>query len=174
MRYRNDISAEALRKMIDFNPDTGVFKWREREDVPPKINGRRSGKIAGCFDKKTGHILIGINGRLYLAHRLAWLHFYGEWPANHVDHINCDRSDNSIRNLRDATHSQNLWNRGASRISSTGFKGVTANKRSGGFFARITANGKTRHLGTFETAVDAHKAYASAASSIHGEFARVS
>src|SRR5687768_770720 len=114
------LTAEKLRELMDYNPDTGVFLYRKRR-------GRRSaGLEAGSIVK--GYRLISL-GKQYSAHRLAWLYVYGEWPAGDLDHINCVRDDNRIANLREATDSQNNANRTLAPKNSSGFKGVCWNKR---------------------------------------------
>lgn len=87
-----------------------------------------------------------------------------------TDHKNMKRLDNRRKNLRVCTKRQNLWNRGKTRISTTGFKGVTKHRKS--FHARITVGGVTHCVGAFKTPIEAHKAYCRAAKRLHGEFAR--
>jgi hypothetical protein len=101
----NMLTAEQSREQLDYNPETGEFRWK----VPR--NGVIVGAKAGtdCHD---GYISIRIFGKRYMAHRLAWLHHYGEWPIGGLDHINGQRWDNRIVNLRLATPKQSAANRG--------------------------------------------------------------
>ena len=114
-----------------------------------------------------------IDGRRYLAHRLAWFYVYGEWPRKGLDHINRDRLDNRIANLREADHAQNVQNRGPMSNNKSGFKGVFFNPRhTQPWQAQITARGQYFNLGRYATAEEAHEAYKEAAARLHGEFAR--
>jgi hypothetical protein len=107
-------------------------------------------------------------GRIYLAHRLAWMYVYGRWPAKglDIDHINGNRQDNRIANLREVTRGQNMQNqRRASSRSTTGLLGVLRKSRR--FAAHITADGRTHCLGTFDTPEEAHRVYMDAKSRLH-------
>lgn len=82
------LSFERLREVIACDPSTGLLSWMA------------SGKAAGCR-RSDGYLVVRIDRRLYLSHRLVWMCAHGEWPTDHIDHINGDRSDNRIDNLRD-------------------------------------------------------------------------
>jgi hypothetical protein len=98
-----------LQELLEYNPNTGVFFWKK------KLQGRRKSRIAGCANPQ-GYIVIGIDGKTYFAHRLAWLYFYAYLPnSKHIDHINRDRSDNRIENLRLVLPSENNFNKSPSR-----------------------------------------------------------
>lgn len=128
----------------------------------------KTNKIAGGLNKE-GYIRIRLNGVEYRAHRIIWEMFNGKIPEGMlVDHINRIKTDNRIENLRLATQSQNLSNQPGR--SSLGLpKGVQiANSK---FRAKIRIDGKTTHIGTFNTAEEAGKAYEMKAIEIHGEFA---
>lgn len=107
-----------------------------------------------------------------MAHQLAWLLSHDEWPPRNIDHIDMDRANNRLSNLRLATPSQNGANRGRQKNNSSGLKGVAWNKGAKRWRAQIKANGKRRHLGYFDTAEEAHAAYQEAAASLFGDFAR--
>ena len=130
-----------------------------------RSGGAKAGDIAGSR-RKDGYIRIGIDGSRYRSHRLAWFMTHGSWPANLLDHINHDPSDNRMANLRDATYSEN--NRNARSSNPLG-KGVARNGRR--FKAGIQSDGKKHYLGTFDTPDEAAAAYAAAASIRHAEFA---
>ena len=107
---------------------------------------------------------------VYRAHRLIWLMYHGQWPPQEIDHINGDRADNRIVNLRLATASQNRANSKVYKTNRCGFKGV-ARTPYGRWVARIHFE-KTKYLGTFDTPEEAHAAYVRAAQAAHGIFAR--
>lgn len=154
------VTAERLRELLDYNPATGVFKWK------PTAQKRTKGLVAGS--KHRGwYWIIAIDKRQYLAHRLAWLYVHGRWPLDQIDHVNGIRFDNRIANLREATTIQNRQNR---KPKVAGLKGVW--KYYNRWRARIYANGKCIWLGTFSTQEAASAAYREAAIKHHGEFAR--
>ena len=153
--------------MLDYDPATGVFRWRVSNS-----NRVTVGSKAGCLCKRHGYIVIGVNGQVLGAHRLAWLWMTGEMPSGLVDHVNGNRQENRWDNLRLASQSDNLCNRGKQKNNTSGFKGVNRHSQSGKWEARITKNKVTKRLGLFDSAIDAANAYCRAASAVHGEFAR--
>lgn len=157
-----EIPVEDIRNKLSYDPLAGFFHWKIR------ARGIRFGAVAGS-KAATGYLTIRINDELMLAHRIAWAHVHGSWPTQQIDHINGDRSDNRILNLREATASQNGANQKA-RPNKCGFKGVVKNREK--WAAKIVRNGKRYHLGSFETPLLAHRAYMQAAIKLHGEFAR--
>ncbi len=162
-RKFNTLPPQALlHEMLDYDPATGVFRWKAG-----RIHG---GEIAGCVRREDGRRLIPVRNIYYTAHRLAWVYVYGSLKGD-LDHINLNRGDNRIANLRLAGPSQNGANRGLFKNNTSGFKGVT--KRKNGLFeASIYTRGKTYYLGQYTTGAEAHAAYMEAASRIFGEFAR--
>ena len=165
MAAKNDITADRVRELLEYDPATGLFEWRvARANV-------KVGQRTGCLNSG-GYRYIGIDNRLYKAHRLAWLYVYGRWPANDIDHINGVRDDNRIANLREATRSQNIANARGTRKNKSGFKGAYFLKRERKWLACITVCGKRQHIGLFTTAAGAHAAYVKAAKHHFGEFAR--
>jgi hypothetical protein len=96
------LNKERLDELLDYSPDSGLFTW--------KVNRRgkaKSGCIAGSKNGQ-GYILIKIDGKFYFAHRLAWLVTHGTFPINMIDHIDGNRENNKINNLREATAEQNM------------------------------------------------------------------
>lgn len=160
------ITAEDVRRILNYNPETGEFTWREY-----RSSNARPGDKAGYYSPEFKYITVRI-GRLYLAHRLAWLHYYGEWPTQYLDHINGDCADNRISNLREATKSENGWNAKKRKTNKSGFRGVSLYRPNGKWRARITANKIERSLGYFDTKEEAVEAYKNAAQELYGEFAR--
>jgi hypothetical protein len=161
-----DLSVERLRELLSYDPTTGEFLYRVRV-------ARRTpaGSLAGSVNNE-GYRHIRVDGRAYKAHRLAWLHVHGTWPGGMLDHIDGDRDNNRIANLREATRSQNLANSRPYRANSKYHKGI--NRRTSGLWdARISHNGKCHFLGCFKTEGEAVAAYASAARNFYGEYARI-
>lgn len=160
-----ELTQQTLKELFEYDPDTGVFKRLKRTS-----SNAISGRICGC--KSNGYIVIHINGRLWYGHRLAWLYVYGTWPNNNIDHINGDKSDNRISNLRDATQTQNHYNVGKKSSNKSGFKGVSWHVEGKKWDAKIRHNGRRIYLGLFDTPEEAHAAYVEAAKHLHGDFAR--
>ena len=145
-----------LRKNdLVYDPISGTF-WR----------------LAGC-QTANGYRQIWFDGKQHMEHRVAWFLHYGEWPDRHVDHINGNRSDNRIANLRLATNSENLCNRRKPRNNTSGYKGVSYVKRYGAYQATIRFDGKNKFLGRFASPEAAADAYRRAALKHHGEFANL-
>ncbi len=156
---------QQMRHFLNYNPESGVFTARV------SIHKRREGQEVGTKHHH-GYLKVYISGVRYMAHRLAFLWVYGRWPDVCVDHINGQRSDNRIANLREATAAQNIRNQGSHKDSRTGIKGVTR-KPNGKWAAQIGYGGKNRFLGTFSTPEAAQRAYETAARQHHGEFVRI-
>jgi hypothetical protein len=93
---RTILTAALVRELLDYDPKTGVFRWRSTTR-----KGEQAGSVAGSL-QSDGIWRILVNGREYNAHRLAWLHVYGKWPPLVLNHINGDKADNRIANLREA------------------------------------------------------------------------
>lgn len=172
-------SPEVLRQLLRYEPETGKLFWRERgrEFFPSDWsctvwNKRFPGKEALTAKNNHGYPHGALLGRSITAHRIAWAIFYGEWPAEQIDHINNDRADFRIANLRQATNSQNHMNKPMSSVNSSGFKGVDWSKKDKVWRARIKVKGKQIHLGHFNNVNDAAEAYKAGAAMHHGEFAR--
>jgi len=164
------VNIEKLKTLLSYSPETGCFTWRVRRNASggPVTPGDQAGHL-----RDNGYTIIGIDGKIYRAHRLAWLYHYGVEPPKLIDHINGNRSDNRICNLREVTVSQNAQNTyKPHRDSRTGKLGVTQSKETGSFLAHISVGGRTRHLGSFKTAEAAADAYQSAKSELHPWAAR--
>lgn len=155
------LTAERLREVLSYEPSTGLFRWRVRLS-----NRTRVGAVAGCREDD-GYILVGVDGRLYGAHRLAWLYMHGEWPAHGVDHRDTDPSNNRIGNLRPATQAQNMQNlRRAHRDSKSGYLGAQQ-KRNGKWIGRVVSGGVHIDSEPFDTPAEAHAAYVAIKATLH-------
>lgn len=155
------LTAERLREVLAYNPNTGQFSRDGR--VVPGSRAGRGGRRQLCID-----------GRMFYAHRLAWLYVHGEWPAAQIDHINGDVDDNRMANLRLATNAQNAQNRRSTSRNRAGRVGVTYDRRSGRrpWRARIMTDGRMVSLGHFATADEAVAAYEEAKRRMHPFWAR--
>lgn len=163
-------TAKQVRAALDYDPATGVFTWRKRDDVPARWNVRYAGTVAGGF-KSAGSWQIALSGAVFMAHRLAWLVTTGAWPADQIDHINGDKGDNRLINLRETTRSKCQHKAGVRRDNTSGFKGVIRDTTRGMWRAQISIDGRFLHLGYFVTPEAAHAAYCEAAAEHHGTFA---
>jgi hypothetical protein len=159
---KRSLDGETLRGLLDYDPDTGIFRWRVQLSNRVKV-----GAVAGSVNNE-GYIHIKIDGTLFKAHRLAWLHFHGVMPTHHIDHINGNRADNRIANLRDVSRSMNLQNQTRPRTDNTsGYLGVSLDKRVKRWRALIMVNGRKQHIGLFDTPEAAHAAYLAAKLQLH-------
>jgi len=121
--------------------------------------------------RANGYVRVKIDYMDIYAHHIVWALSYGEWPESDIDHINCNRSDNRVENLRLATKKQNQGNK-CKKAGKTLPKGVQHVARTGRYQAFIQSDRKSCNLGTFDTPDDASRAYAAAARRVFGEFAR--
>lgn len=136
-----------LKELLTYDPATGVIVWRvARRD--------RIGEKAGALNS-FGHRQIRLNGKLYLAHRLAWLYLHGEWPETNIDHINGVPDDNRIDNLRLATSKQNQENVKLRVDNASGCRGVNWNHREHKWVARVQHHKQRIHVGKFDLLKDA-------------------
>lgn len=150
-----NITYERLRELLDYSSETGLFTW--------KVDRRRAraGAVAGRRHPN-GYTYITVDYQHYRAHRLAWLWVFGVWPNGDIDHINRERSDNRISNLRSVTKSENQQNRSINSNNKSGFMGVSWHGKSLRWQAHIRTNGKSRNLGTYLTPEAASAAYIAA------------
>lgn len=166
------LTQSQLKEFVTYDPDTGIFIWKHRLETDHYVkiwNTRRAGTIAGgCFRYR--YIKIGL--RTYLAHRLAWLYMTGEWPKNHIDHIDGDKTNNSFKNLREATFAENMRNRPIRQNNTSGHKGVYQTK-NGSWYAQIRIPGtdKALWLGIHATKEEASKVRREAEIKYFGTFA---
>jgi hypothetical protein len=158
---KENLTQARLKQVLNYKPEIGEFSWLISKSPNAQIGSR-----AGNIDQK-GYCIIGIDGKMYRAHRLAWAHVHGYFPKE-LDHINRIRSDNRLANLRPATRSQASANTKVKINNRAGLKGVR--RQRGRWQARILYHGKYVHLGTFDTSVEAHAAYCYAAKRLFGEF----
>lgn len=162
-----ELTQVRLKKLLHYDPETGVFTWKIKASTKTRV-----GSIAGTMNSK-GYRRIGIDGRDYQAHRLAWFYMNGEWPNPGVDHRDLNPSNNSYANLRVANQSQNISNTNKRTTNTSGSKGVSIHKRTGKWRAQIGHLGKSIHIGLFGTKEEAIRAYNSMAVKLQEQFARI-
>lgn len=156
-----NLTADRLHDVLSYDADTGVFTCR-------LSRGRiAAGAVAGSMHAH-GYRVISIDGVGYKAHRLAWLYIYGAFPVGVIDHINGDRADNRIANLRDVDHQINAENRkGPRQGKHVALMGVKKQTRGHSYSASIKVKGQVIALGGFPTAELAHEAYMAAKAKYH-------
>lgn len=146
----NLITQKDVKNLFDYKDGNLIWKVAKAKNIKP-------GKIAGTLHP-TGYINIIIDGKLYKAHRLIWLYHHGKWPSKLIDHINRNKSDNRIENLREVSNQENQRHTKISSRNTSGICGVICHKASHKWQARITFNKKQIHLGSFHNQEDAIKA----------------
>lgn len=173
------IEVEKLRELLRYEPETGVFFWLPRSEATcgtkhetDRWNTRYSGKEPFPEDFK-GYRRIQIFRKRYLAHRVAWAIYTGKWPAEQIDHINGDRSDNRIANLREASRAENNRNKSSSAGSTSQYVGVSWCNKNLKWKVGIWHTGKQHHIGYFQSEVDAASAYDREAQVRKGMFAKI-
>jgi hypothetical protein len=174
MATRADITPELCRQLLEYDPETGKLYWRPR---PASMfnesrwrQSRRSPEWAAnvwntnnagleAFTANSQGYRVGAIADVNLrAHRVAWAIYHGTWPTDHLDHINGDRADNRIRNLRDVPHAENHRNQGRKKCNKSGVNGVIWCKQTQSWRALIKINYRSRCLGRFATVEEAAQA----------------
>jgi hypothetical protein len=159
-----DLTVDLLNHLFEYDKETGNLLWKRKSSAKVKV-----GAIAGTL-KSHGYLCVGINYNSYRAHRLIFLMHKGYLPKT-IDHINGDKLDNRIENLRAATVGQNQHNRKTNANNTSGYKGVSWHKARKKWVARITLERKNIHLGYFANAEEAAKVVRAAREELHGDFA---
>lgn len=159
------LTQSELKERLHYSPETGVFTWLKSKS---RYLGK-TGSIAGG-DNGTGYIKIYVLGKQRYAHRLAYLYMTGAFPKGILDHVNEIKSDNRWVNLRDATQSQNMFNKGKQSNNTSGVKGVTWDKVTHNWKAQCRVNGVVKNLGRYESMNDAIAARQLVAKNVHGNF----
>lgn len=150
------LSHSVLLSLLHYDPLTGLFTWLvDRKGV-------KKGRRAGCLDKSHGYIRIGVIGRMFMAHRLAWFWMTGRWPDDEIDHEDGVRSNNVWTNLRPATDAEQKQNRAPRSSSKSGLLGVTWEKARNKWRVSIMRNGVSKFIGHFTDPMQAAAAYAKA------------
>lgn len=143
------ITQARLKELFDYDPNTGSLVWKTARQ------GIKVGEVAGSINKVSGYRAIMVDGRAHRAHRLVWLWHHGKFPDHEIDHVDRDKQNNRIENLRDVSSMLNKLNRRS--YAASGFKGVRMQR--GRFFAQIAIFGKTVCLGIFDSPEEAHEVF---------------
>ena len=159
------LTRERMKELLSYDPITGEIR-RVKTISGNAVKGMLAGSI-----KANGYVQIQVDGKCYLGHRLAWLHEFGRFPSGILDHINGDRQDNRIANLRQVTASQNCHNELRRTNNTSGVKGVTWDKRRNSWMAKFWHERKCINVGNFKNLEDAREAVMKKRKEIHGEFA---
>lgn len=171
---RQKITAEELRSLVNYDPETGIFTWK----VDRRMGRTGKGKLVAAAGKPMGdrtashnYPQVNIRKNVYLLHRLAFLYMTGEWPKGHVDHKDGGRGNNSWENLRDVPQRVNNQNLRLARVDSNlGVQGVYFDrhgKKIKRFRSCVTVDGTVHRLGYFSTPEEAHEAYVTAKRKLH-------
>ena len=147
------MTPEKLRELVSYDPSTGSLTWKDRVG-DGKFNSRLSGKPAFAQPSK-GYLTGRMLGGNYKAHRVAWAIYHGEWPSSQLDHINGNRADNRISNLRLVSHAENAKNQRPKTSNKSGEPCVSWYARDRKWWVKITVDGRQKHIGYFDKIEDA-------------------
>lgn len=160
------ITQKRLKEIVRYNARTGIFTWKIAK------GNRKAGVAAGTAQPK-GYVCLCIDGRIYKAHRLAWVYVTGMNPKKEIDHKNKIRNDNRFCNLREADGSSNCANSAMKNTNTSGYKGVSWEAHANKFSARITVNYCKMRQGLYACPIEAAKAYDRAAIKLFGKYAHL-
>lgn len=160
---------ETLRKVLEYDQDTGLFTWIKNDIKSNQWHSRFEGRVAGHRDA-AGYVIINFESKSYKAHRIAWYFMTGGWPDKQIDHIDRIKDNNKWKNLRLASNQENQFNTIHQKNSITGVRGVGLNRITGRWYSRITHNGKTYWLGYCYSQEEAVERYEKKAKELFGNF----
>ena len=167
MKPLDDLTQAQAAKSLSYDPETGIFTRIFIEGTRQDLVGHEAGATCAA-----GYRRIHVCGKIYKAHRLAFLLHLGRWPVGDVDHIDHDTDNNCWANIRECSHAENLGNRGSSnRTNTSGYRGVSLHKPTGRWWAKISVNGKFHSLKYWDTPEEAFAARREAEIELLGEFA---
>ena len=140
------LTQDKLKGLLNYNPETGIFT---RAVDSGRNNCWKKGSVSGYFDASNGYVKVSLLGKRYYAHRLAWLYVHGKFPENKIDHINHNRTDNRLCNLRTVSNTDNSRNCSKQANNTSGTTGVVWDRDLLKWSARIMVNRKCLYLGVF-------------------------
>lgn len=161
---KSEITAELLKSLLDYDPKVGSLTWRsDGWGERPHKAGERAERLGS-----RGYLRIPVRGKYIAAHRAAWAIATGALPNGQIDHVNGDKTDNRLSNLRDVDATTNSENKRAAYSNNrSGLLGASLDKKTGRYMARVYAGGKRHYVGQFDTPEEAHLAYVSAKRELH-------
>jgi len=159
------ITQQELKELVNYDKDTGIFTWKKRTSNRVKV-GDAIGNLHNC-----GYVEMSVGGKRYLAHRIAWLYMYGYIPQL-IDHIDGNKQNNKICNLREATYQSNVYNSKIRSDNKSGVRCVSWNKKRNSWEVRLKIDGKLKHYGDYKDLSDAKKVADKIRSESHKEFYR--
>lgn len=149
-----ELTQDRLKQVLMYEPDSGIFYWISRPSNRVSI-----GDKAGVVGAAHGYRLIRIDGTLYRSCRLVWLYVHGRWPAEEIDHINRDRQDDRLFNLREVSRDENARNTKLRSDNKSGHRVVFLHPKLNLWLASTRVSGKSKHIGYFKTKQEAIVAY---------------
>lgn len=154
---------DEMKERLNYDPNTGVITWRES-----KSNYVKNGTECGTL-KPSGYLVINFSKQLYRAHRVAWVMHYGKNPSTFLDHVNQDKTDNRIENLREASSSQNKCNITRRSDNKSGYRGISWDRFRNKWKVEVQIQGKSvrKRIADFDEAVGWVK---QKQAELHGDF----
>jgi hypothetical protein len=166
MKSKPHPSQERLHELFEYRDD-GNLIWKKCK------SGIRKDMVAGSLNPTTNHHQVLVDGKIYNLHRMIFMYHYGYLTSGlEIDHIDTDKSNNRIENLREVTRAQNSMNTKIKSTNTSGVKGVYWNKSGQKWVSRIKVNGKNEYLGSYNTIEEAKEVITAARNNLHGDFAR--
>lgn len=148
---------DAIKESIRYDLETGLLWWKFRK------GGRRFNKPVGSTGNSNGYVQVCFRfegkDRIFQGHRIAWLIHFGHWPDLKLDHIDRCRTNNRVDNLREVSDLENSWNQSLSKSNKSGYKGVCLHKRLGKYSSNVRHEGRSKHLGYYNTPEEAAEVY---------------
>lgn len=160
------ITKEQIKEYLHYDPGTGEFTWVNL----PARSRKAVGEVAGCDMR--GYVGIWLYGKLWKAHRLAWVYMTGEYPQGYIDHINGIPNDNRFENLREATNLENQRNSKMNASNTSGTRGLVWHKRDKNWQVSLRVDGRQKFIGTFKDKELAELVAEEAREKYHGDFYR--
>jgi hypothetical protein len=163
---KDTVPVSRVKELLSYDADTGIVSRKIG------VGNRWPAGPLNTMPNSAGYLRVRIDGARCFVHRLVWVIATGAYPVGDIDHINCNKADNRLSNLRQARRSENCCNKPARKDNKAGVKGIHWDKKQKAWRAEIEFEGRRFHLGSFRSAEDAAEAYRYAALERHGRFAR--